>query len=193
MSTEGIAPFKDQTIAALQELAKSSAITDKTQKRLLASMVKSRIAQLNNPNTAKNLAKRRAVGSFGIGKMPIPEKAIDIINDRIKKAAKGSQRWKNYKDLSANNFMLTVRRKSGVRKPAPFTMESLRASGLFDDDAYQSLPTNKRMAYLWKVFYATSEGQQKLLDKADKLGKMATAATALMGSSKVLNGAKVKP
>ncbi len=173
----GLAPFKDQDIETLRSID-IKGFTPK-QQRLLNSMIKSKIGQLNNPNAGKNLAKRQARGSFGIGKMPIPEKAIDIINERVKKAANGSQRWKNYKGLTANNFMLTVRRKNGVRKPAPFTMDSLRASGEFDDEYYRSLDNTKRMAYLWQVFYKTPEGQDKVDDKIKKLGQMLATAQKL--------------
>ncbi len=151
----------------------------KREDQLLISLINSKIKSLQNPST-ESAEKRKRLGTWGLGEMPIPQSALSLINDRIKKGREGKKRWKNLANADPSEFILTLTRKNKKRKPAPFTMTYLTDNGMKMDE-YYGLSPKERMKFLWSSFYQTPKGKRYILAKEAKLQRMIKGLEARSG------------
>jgi hypothetical protein len=170
--SSGIAPLNQKDISSLETfLATKPGGTDVRLSQLIRSALNSRIKSLGNTSVASR-EKRKRLGVWGLGEMPIPEATQTLIRDRIKKGQSGKGRWKNLQSARPEDFMITLTRKNRKTKPAPFTMSYLVDNGM-DMDAYYREEPRKRMSFLWSSFYNTPNGQTYVKGKQAKFEKMA--------------------
>lgn len=173
--SSGVAPGEKDVELLRSFLETAEVKKDDRLGQLVRSALNSRIKSLSNTSIASR-EKRKRLGTWGLGEMPIPESAKTLIKDRIKKGQTGKGRWKNLGDASPEDFMITLTRKNKKRKPAPFTMKYLVDHGMKMEDYYKQDAKN-RMKFLWSSFYSTPKGKNYIVGKQAKLERMINGLT----------------